>query len=283
MTDCVDDTCVKSPCPSAALMTLYVDDILLIGHRDVVLKEVEKLRLTNESAEPDQSFRIGTFGHLEHFLGVDYSRQKIDDRTKIMMSQKNYALKVAAIFLEASNRTNIRRYGTPLSKNSPALTDYDTPGTMEHVAPKLIGSLLWSARNTRPDIAQAVAFLGRFASRWCIVADKHLERIVGYPNTTASYGLVYWLHESDPIDIVAYVDADHGGCPFPRGPRAASWCTPWAPAEPSRCCHGRPTGRSARPRAPPRPRWSRSATSRGYSCSPHALPSPRRCNTPATR
>jgi hypothetical protein len=79
----------------------------------------------------------------------------------------------------------------------------------------LIGSLLWLATNTRPDISQAVGTLCRFTSNpgklhW--TAAKHVLR---YLSNTSQLGVRY-KHDASNPDLRAYSDSDWANCPDTR-------------------------------------------------------------------
>ena len=75
-----------------------------------------------------------------------------------------------------------------------------------------VGSLMYLAISTRPDIAYAVGVLSRFAANpgqahW--IAVKHLFR---YLQGTVDYKLTYSPDPSSSSLFTAFSDADHGGC-----------------------------------------------------------------------
>ena len=85
----------------------------------------------------------------------------------------------------------------------------------------VVGSLLYLACWSSPDIALAVSELSRFVSAPChahFVAAKHLLR---YLNGTKGLGLVYSKPGNHgPMDMAnllwGYVDSDWAGCPDSR-------------------------------------------------------------------
>ena len=82
----------------------------------------------------------------------------------------------------------------------------------------MIGSLLYLASWTRPDMAFAVSELSRFVSN---PGKPHLEaakRVFRYFKKTLSLGLVYRSSPSEmpPNTLWGYVDSDWAGCPDSR-------------------------------------------------------------------
>ena len=98
-----------------------------------------------------------------------------------------------------------------------------------------VGTLMYLATTTRPDIAYSVGVLARFNSNpgwahWLVV--KHLMH---YIKGTLDYSLTYSPDPSSPEPFVTFSDADHGGCKdaghstggyvIKMGTGAISWCS----------------------------------------------------------
>ena len=99
--------------------------------------------------------------------------------------------------------------GTELSQLVPTSLQTQEMRTIPYLA--AVGSLQYLATMTRPDIAYAVSYLGRFnhnphPEHWGAV--KHLMR---YLKGTRDYQLVYKGCEAQE-PFVTYSDASHGGC-----------------------------------------------------------------------
>ena len=199
--------------PRILILVLYVDDALVAGARLLVDREIDQL--SKETAEdPDTAFEIGTRDDLERFLGTKYEvvSRAPNGYTVIAVSQVAYATKVVERYMEVSGKRQLRKTSTPASKETPPLLDFDAPGAMAEEAPAFLGELQWLCRCSRPDIAQATGALARHASSWSLVADRCLEKIMCYLNSTLNYGLVWWLRVGDMLTPVGYFDADHGSC-----------------------------------------------------------------------
>ena len=102
----------------------------------------------------------------------------------------------------------------------------------------IVGSLMYLAVTTRPDIAYAAGVLARFNSNpgpyhW--MAAKHVLR---YLKGTMDYRIAYQPSDS-PEPFITYSDADHGGNPdngkstggyvVKIGSRAVSWSSKLQP------------------------------------------------------
>ena len=84
----------------------------------------------------------------------------------------------------------------------------------------MLGSILYAALGTRPDLAFTAAKLGQFAS---CATQEHWEAMqwaFQYINATASYGIVY--DGSEPWDFHGYTDSDYAQCLAPPPDRRKS-------------------------------------------------------------
>ncbi len=83
---------------------------------------------------------------------------------------------------------------------------------MFHI-PMLLGSLMYLAIATRPDLAQAVGILGRFSSNPGIQHWKAVKHVFRYIKGTMDMKLTYAPNPDAPELFSTYCDADHAGCP----------------------------------------------------------------------
>ncbi len=74
---------------------------------------------------------------------------------------------------------------------------------------QLVGSLLYAAICTRPDIAHAVAMCCRFTANPNVAHLTAAKRILRYLWGTSNYGLLYQRHEHEKL--IGYSDADWAG------------------------------------------------------------------------
>lgn len=66
------------------------------------------------------------------------------------------------------------------------------------------------ARNTRPDIFQAVAVLSRFSAKYDASHFKSLKRVLRYLKGTSTFGITL-RYNTDIFNIVGYADSDWAG------------------------------------------------------------------------
>jgi hypothetical protein len=72
----------------------------------------------------------------------------------------------------------------------------------------LLGSLLWLASYTRPDVSHAVSVLGQFVSKPAVLHKRALVRIGKYLLTTCTQGLCY--RSSGRHSLEFFSDASYG-------------------------------------------------------------------------
>lgn len=124
------------------------------------------------------------------------------------MSQKKYVLDLLKKYkMEDCNPVN-----TPMDKD---VTFEKTDGDANQRRPhrELIGSLMYLAVATRPDIAHAVNVLAQYIECHGETHWKVTKRILRYLKGTLNYGIVF--RKSD-IEPTVYVDADWGRCKIDR-------------------------------------------------------------------
>ncbi|UYV80953.1 K02A2.6-like, partial [Cordylochernes scorpioides] len=179
-----------------AVIAVYVDDLALFAESEDILTNIEeKIR---------EKFKIKNLGPIKYFLGVEIS---YPDENTIILSQGKYTMSI----LERFNMMECRGVSTPLDNSIP-ITKKDCPTTdkekdeIKHVPYReLIGSLLYLANSSRPDMTFAVTKLAQFCSNpgerhW--QAAKHILR---YFQATKNVSLIY-KRGSD--DILAFSDSD---------------------------------------------------------------------------
>ncbi|UYV78997.1 hypothetical protein LAZ67_17000580, partial [Cordylochernes scorpioides] len=179
-----------------AVIAVYVDDLALFAESEDILTNIEeKIR---------EKFKVKNLGPIKYFLGVEIS---YPDENTIILSQGKYTMSI----LERFNMMECRGVSTPLDNSIP-ITKKDFPTTdkekdeIKHVPYReLIGSLLYLANSSRPDMTFAVTKLAQFCSNpgerhW--QAAKHILR---YLQATKNVSLIY-KRGSD--DILAFSDSD---------------------------------------------------------------------------
>ena len=179
---------------TVTIVAVYVDDMIIISATSEEMEEV-KQSLADR-------FKMKDMGPLHYCLGVSI----IQEEGCIFLHQKQYILSM------------MKRYG--LAEAYPVSTPADASvklvkddGFSQGVDPVkyqlMVGSLLYAAMATRPDIAHAVGVVSKFNSK---PSEAHLtavKRILRYLKGTANLALKY--QKSEKGSLIGYSDADWGG------------------------------------------------------------------------
>jgi hypothetical protein len=189
----------------------YVDDLLHAAtSSDVIAKTKKALKLTYGLKEP---------GRAEYILGIQI-RHLVDG--SLFLSQAKYIRDVLSRFQMMDSRPTT----TPMVKNLvlplPDKTSIDTELRGRYLS--AVGSVMYAAVSTRPDIAYAVGYLARFSMSPSDVHWQAMKHLLRYLKGTMDYGITYRrsgsttltaeAHVPRPLeDSAAYSDSDWAGCP----------------------------------------------------------------------
>ncbi|KAF1318037.1 Integrase catalytic core protein, partial [Globisporangium splendens] len=194
------DPCVytKRQGNSKCLLCLYVDDMLIASNDQAMIAGVKQAI--------SKRFKIKDLGQARFILGIEVHHD-ISAKT-LSISQKSYIDSV----IERFGQTNAAPSLTPidpsahLSKGDEAQSEADMAEMKTKPYRSLIGSLMYLACGTRPDIAVAVARLSRFLEN---PGPKHWDagiKVVKYLKKTKDVGIVY--DGSLESKLSAFCDAD---------------------------------------------------------------------------
>jgi phage terminase small subunit len=199
---------------------LYVDDILVFYHPD------NSHAASSVKAMLMRQYRMKDLGPVRQFLGLEISR---NGQHTITLGQQAYIDTI----LQRFEMTTAYGVQTPLDPNV-RLDGHGQQGGVE-VDPTqyqaIVGSLMYAALGTRPDITYAVAALSRYNSRPLTVHLTAAKRVLRYLKTTRTAKLHY---STDGVtELHGYTDADgagdsadrksQGGYTFIMGGAAVSW------------------------------------------------------------
>ena len=157
------------------ILCLYVDDILIFGTNLNVIEEVKNFLSKN--------FDMKDLGVADVILNIKLQK---GENGGVTLMQSHYVEKILSRF----GYSDCKPVSTPydpsliLRKNKRIMRD-------QLRYSQIIGSLMYLASATRPDISYAVSKLSRFVSN---PGDDHwraLERVMRYLKATASYGIHY--------------------------------------------------------------------------------------------
>jgi hypothetical protein len=174
-------------------LMVYVDDIL-IAAKDMATVDEIKRRLQT-------SFEARDLGEAETYLGINITRDRGSRTLKI--DQERMVKEIVAKYGQEDARTR----STPLSTSTKLAKDEgERLDTTRYPYAQLVGSLMYLAVCTRPDIAYSVGALARYMSNPTTVHWQEVIGVVRYLAGTATYGLTYGTRNES---LIGYCDADY--------------------------------------------------------------------------
>lgn len=182
------------------IMTLYVDDIILAS------KDLNQMG--NVKRKLKAEFEIRDLGPITDILGMHVERE--GETGCIKLSQDRYVNDL----LEKFDMKSAKTVTTPIESNTKVTKELNPRNNEERERMKdrphreLIGSLIYLANATRPDIVFAANELSRFCSdpgegHWILA-----KRVIRYLKGTAKYAIKYVKNNQK---LIAYTDSDWGG------------------------------------------------------------------------
>lgn len=181
---------IKNTKKGRNIVTLYVDDFFIFSddlNETINLKKV----LSNQ-------FKLKDLGPVKQCLGMSVNIDK--EQGEITLSQSLYIEHL----LEKFNMVDCKTADTPIEIS---LKIEKGQGAQAGIPfQRLIGSLMYLAVLTRPDIAFSVNYLSQFNNCYTDEHWSYAKRILKYLKRTKNFGLKY-LKESNS-EITGFVDAD---------------------------------------------------------------------------
>ncbi|KAD0234951.1 hypothetical protein E3N88_44570 [Mikania micrantha] len=177
------DKCVyvKNTTRGYVILCLYVDDMLIVGSDDMMIKSTKGMI--------KERFNMEDMGLADLIFGI-----------KINRTQNSLVEKI----LEKFNARDISVAQTPVDTTQ-HLSKTKGEGVAQLEYSRIIGSLMYLMKCTRPDLAYVVSRLSRYNS---YPSSKHLKgmtRLLRYLRYTRNYGLHYGR---DPAVIEGYNDTN---------------------------------------------------------------------------
>lgn len=181
---------------SKTWIAVYVDDFVIISSDQRQLNAASKL------LEEEFSIRDTTNKHLLLGIRLTWGPEK----SYVHLDQEVLTLKL----LEKFKMHDCRPAKTPFA--SGFYKDFDDGQTSEpydvNLYKQLIGTMMYLALYTRPDICFAVNYLSRFSEAPDMRHFVACKRILRYLKGTSSYGIKYERSDGTNDFVVAYSDAD---------------------------------------------------------------------------
>ena len=185
-------------------MIVYVDDIILTGN--------DKNRVCEIKSKLKKKFKMKDLGEPQNFLGMTIERDRENRIMKI--HQERYTEQI----LEKFNMQDCNPQSTPMvtkqvsrreMKNKIETQDLENKEPRNIPYREAIGSLLYLAGATRPDISFAVSYLSRRQQNPTLDDWTEVKRIFRYLRGTTEIGLIY----KGKIEVLdAMTDASFRDC-----------------------------------------------------------------------
>lgn len=188
------DPCIyyKGKGEDLLLIAVYVDDILAASRKLSMITEL--------TTQLSKTFKIKDLGKVKFCLGIEFNQNK----NGIKMSQEKYVNEI----LEKFEMSDSKPVTTPIDcsvKLQKGKGDSD-----QHLPYReLIGSLMYLAVCTRPDIAFATSYLSQFCSCYDITHWTAAKRVLRYLKGTSNIGIFF---KSSGECLTGYADADWANC-----------------------------------------------------------------------
>ncbi|XP_071704142.1 uncharacterized protein [Rutidosis leptorrhynchoides] len=174
------------------IISLYVDDLLVIGSNDNLVEEFKK--------QMKSEFEMSDLGLMHYFLGM-----KINQQTSgVYISQKKYA----SDMLKRFNMFSCKPVTSPLVLNCKLSKEDGDKLADPTLYRSIIGSLLYLAIS-RPDLAYAASFLSRFMTS---PTSSHLgaaRRVLRYLKGSLDLGIMF--ERNKDVKLEGYSDSDWAG------------------------------------------------------------------------
>jgi len=142
------------------------------------------------------------------YLGMTVTQNR--SKRSIAMDQIGYINRI----LDHFEKANCRKLSTPLEVgHMPNAIQADEQPFDTGMYQKAVGSILYAALGTRPDITYAISVLGRYAAQPSTLHCEAIKHLLGYLRRTCEYKLTIYdpRLQHDSNSIVCYADADLGG------------------------------------------------------------------------
>ena len=178
------------------IIAIHVDDLMILAEN---ILEMRRLK-----GSLKVQFKMKDMGELHYYVGVCIVQDK--ERKQVYLHQGQYIEKV----LKKFGQTEAKPVSTPADLNIQLQKEDGVSRPVDTVTyQSIVGSLLYAAITTRPDIAQAVGVVSKFCAN---PTQSHLtaaKRILRYLKGTAYLGLSY--KKCADGNLIGYSDADWAG------------------------------------------------------------------------
>ena len=199
------DNCVFIQKETGAIVVIYVDDLLIVSRSGELVNTV--------AGALRRQFKMRELGDVAFFLGCRIVR----DRTlrKLWLVQDGYIEQAA----RKHHLTDFARAGTPTDdshKLQKAPPEYRATKNLKDRYQSLVGSLMWPAMQTRPDVAYVVGNLARYLNNPTPQHWKTALRVLQYLYTTRSFGICFTGSDTMNLGLKGFSDSSFADDPHDR-------------------------------------------------------------------
>lgn len=174
------------------ILAIYVDDgIIASEDEEAIFPVIDHLR---------KEFEIKVF-EVECFLGLEINRESDGS---IIVNQRAYAQKI----LQRFGMMDCHAVSTPLD-TSQNLSDFEADEEVNFPYREAVGSLMYLAVATRPDITFAVGNVSRYLEKPAEAHVNAVKRILKYVKGTLTMGIRF--DGGNDLTFCGYSDADYAG------------------------------------------------------------------------
>ena len=189
------DPCVywlNHPDHGLLIVALYVDDGLIMAQSNQLLQDMLQCL--------QRDFQI-TSGPVGTYVGLEITRHR--ESREIVVSQSAYIERKLLQF----DMTDAIPQPTPLDVHSVPRVNNNTGTRSNFPYREAIGSLVYLATQTRPDIAHAVSVLSRYSNNPSQAHINAVKRIFRYLSGTRNRGITL----GNSLNLIAFSDSDWAG------------------------------------------------------------------------
>jgi transposase InsO family protein len=175
-------------------LALFVDDGL-IAAKSLDTLDIMLGRLS-------ETFKI-TIGDTSMFVGMQIKRDRA--KQKLFIHQSAYAKRIVSKF----KMSEAKKASVPIDPNVVLYPVLENDKKVENVPYReAVGSLMFLAVVSRPDIAFAVNTVSKFLNNHNDEHWRAVKRIISYVSGTIEYGIEYFCSEK-ACELIGYSDADY--------------------------------------------------------------------------
>lgn len=196
--ECEADKCVfiGKFMDNVVYLAVFVDDGLVASNNVETLKII--IQRLNET------FKI-TVENSNIFVGLQIERNR--ERKTLKIHQSAYMQKI----IEKFGMANAKTVSVPADPHAALSPTEENDGKLSNVPYReAVGSLVFLAAVSRPDIAFAVNSVSKYLSKHNAIHWRAVKRIFAYLQGTSDYGIKYGSGGSEAA-LIGFSDADYAG------------------------------------------------------------------------